>query len=387
MLRFLAARGRAAAACVFIAALGPAYGRAVVAQTWNDPRSLTLVAGATQRRAEQLADTGLADYRATAHGYVTFLAQLGEGLRTPPKVIKADELALEVYWRAPNLSKQRIVGRRDTLLLPTDIAYHRDHLGIVQNNFPNIIRIGEGDEVADVPHPLSPAGLREYDFALTDSFAIGAGAQRINVYEIKVRPKDDKKPRVAGAIYIDPSVCQVVRLSFGFSGAAFLDNALEDRSIVLENRLVGGRFWLPSRQEIEIRRGGEWLDYPARGIIRGRWEIGDYKFNLSLPQQLFAGPEIVQAPANVLAERKWSGRILDSLPPDVRAISEPDIQRIKDEARALVRSQAMASAKAATLSGRRISDFVRFNRVEGLALGVGIRKQLGAGWATTLRGR
>lgn len=205
MLRFLAARGRAAAACMFVVVLGPLYGRAVVAQTWNDPRSLALVAGATQRRAEQLADTGLADYRATAHGYVTFLAQLGEGLRTPPKVIKADELALEVYWHAPNLSKQRIVGRRDTLLLPTDIAYHRDHLGIVQNNFPNIIRIGEGDEVADVPHPLSPAGLREYDFALTDSFAIGAGAQRINVYEIKVRPKDDKKARVAGAIYIDPS--------------------------------------------------------------------------------------------------------------------------------------------------------------------------------------
>ena len=80
--------------------------------------------------------------------------------------MKADELALEVYWRAPNLSKQRIVGRRDTLLLPTDIDYHRDHLGIVQNNFPDFIRLGEGDEVRDVPHPLSPAGLHEYDFAI-----------------------------------------------------------------------------------------------------------------------------------------------------------------------------------------------------------------------------
>ena len=308
MLRFLAARGRAAAACMFVVVLGPVYGRAVVAQTWNDPRSLTLVAGATQRRAEQLADTGLADYRATAHGYVTFLAQLGEGLRTPPKVIKADELALEVYWHAPNLSKQRIVGRRDTLLLPTDIAYHRDHLGIVQNNFPNIIRIGEGDEVADVPHPLSPAGLREYDFALTDSFAIGAGAQRINVYEIKVRPKDDKKARVAGAIYIDPSGGQVVRMNFGFTRAAFLDNALEDLSIVLENRLVGGRFWLPSRQEIEIERRGTWLDYPVRGIIRGRWEIGDYQFNTSMPTQIFAGPEIVQAPPAELRSYTWKGR-------------------------------------------------------------------------------
>ena len=49
------------------------------AQTWNDPRARALVERATARRAAQLADTGLADYRATAHGYLTFLAQLGEG--------------------------------------------------------------------------------------------------------------------------------------------------------------------------------------------------------------------------------------------------------------------------------------------------------------------
>jgi hypothetical protein len=358
------------------------------AQTWNDPRSRSLVEGATQRRAEQLADTALRDYQAVAHGYVAFLAQLGEGFRTPPKVIKTDELEDEVYWKAPNLSKQRIVGRRDTLLLPTDIAYHTDHLGIVQNNFPDIIRIGDGgDEVADVPHPLSRAGLNAYDFALADSFSIGAGNQRIHVYEVKVRPKVDTLPRVVGAIYIEPSSDQVVRMNLTFTHAAFLDEALEDLSLVLENRLIGGRFWLPSRQEIEIRRKGEWLDYPARGIIRGRWEIGEYRFNQSLPPQLFTGPEIVQAPASVLAAHQWSGNILDSLPPDVRAISEPDIERIKNEARALVRAQAMSSAKAATLSGRRIDDFVRFNRVEGLALGAGVRKQLGGGWAATVRGR
>src|SRR6476646_6182060 len=220
---------------------------------WNDSTTRVLVELATRLRAAQLADTGLTDYRADAHGYLTFLAQVGQGFAEPPRIVKADELALEVYWRAPNLSKQRIVGRRDTLLLPTDIAYHRDHLGIVQNNFPSIIRIGEGDEVRDVPHPLSPLGLREYDFALTDSFAIGAGAQRINVYEVKVRPKDDRQPRVVGAVYIDPSGGQVVRMNLGFTRAAFLDNALEELSVVLENRLVGGRFWLPSQQKIEIR--------------------------------------------------------------------------------------------------------------------------------------
>src|SRR5450830_1791964 len=95
-------------------------------QVWNDARTRALVERATERRASQLADTALADYKATAHGYLTFLAQFGEGFTEPPKIVKADELGLEVYWRAPDLSKQRIMGRRDTLLLPTDINYHRD---------------------------------------------------------------------------------------------------------------------------------------------------------------------------------------------------------------------------------------------------------------------
>src|SRR5215207_6233715 len=85
--------------------------RPLSAQVWNDARSRALVEQATERRARQIADTALASYKAAAHGYLTFLAQLGEGFTEPPKIVKADELSLEVYWRAPNLSKQWIVGR------------------------------------------------------------------------------------------------------------------------------------------------------------------------------------------------------------------------------------------------------------------------------------
>ena len=382
MRQFLAARTTAFGVFVFISVI-----RAASAQTWNDPRSLELVNRATTRRAQQLADTGLADYQATAHGYVTFLAQLGEGFLSRPKLIKADELELEVYWHAPNQSKQRIIGRRDTLLLPTDIAYHRDHLGIVQNNFPNFIRVGEGDEVRDVPHPLSPAGRNAYDFALADSFAIGSPAQRIRVYELKVRPKDDRQPRVVGAIYLEPTEGQVVRMNLSFTRAAFLDEALEELSIVLENRLVAGKYWLPSQQRIEIRRTGTWLDYPVRGIINGRWDIGDYRFNLSPSPTIFAGPEIVQGSPAQLKAYHWNGAVLDSLPPDVREVADPDIRRVQEEARALVRAQALARAQHVTMSGRDISDFVRANRVEGLALGDGLSKRFGYGVSFAARAR
>jgi len=357
------------------------------AQQWNDARTRALVEQATQRRALQIADTALASYKAIAHGYLTFLAQLGEGFTEPPKIVKADELALEVYWQAPNLSKQWIVGRRDTLLLPTDISYHRDHLGIVQNNFPNIIRVGEGDEVRDVPHPLSEVGLNEYDFAIRDSLRIAIGPRNLEVYEVRVRPKSDREPRIVGAVFINKESGEVVRMAFSFTRAALIDKELEDVSIVLENGLIDGRFWLPRRQEVEIRRTGTWLDYPVRGIIRGRWEICCYEVNVPLPQGMFAGPEILLAPRGTQQKVPFVGQILDSLPPDVRAVTDEDVAKVQEEARALVRAQALARSHNIALSARTISDFARVNRVEGLALGTGVTRQVGAGFSFTARGR
>src|SRR3954468_22901992 len=358
-------------------------------QTWNDDRTRALVQHATERRASQLADTALVDYMATAHGYVTFLAQLGEGFPEPPKIVKADELGLEVYWRAPDLSKQRIIGRRDTLLLPTDINYHRDHLGIVQNNFRNIIRIGEGDEVRDVPHPLSPEGLQAYDFAIHDSLQIRLADRVLDVYEVRVRPKDDRLARTVGAVYIDRENGEVVRMAFSFTRAALMDKDLEDVSVVLENALIEGRFWLPRRQEIEIRRTGSWLDYPARGIIRGRWEICCYEVNTGIPATFFNGPEIVLAPAADRAQKPFPfvGQVLDSLPPDVRAVTDEDVRKVQEEARALVREQALARSRSLALSARHLSDLARFNRVEGLAVGSGLLQRVGAGVALAASGR
>jgi hypothetical protein len=353
-------------------------------QSWNDGATTALIARAAERRARAQGDTGLRDFQARAHGFVFFLGQLGEGLAEPPRLIKADQLELEVYWQAPGRSKQRIVGWRDRVDLPTDIHYHRDHLGIAMNGFGDRIRLGEGDEVRDVPHPLAPGAARWYDYALTDSLAIELPQRRVRVYEVLVRPKDPLAPRFVGSLFLDADRGELVRMRFQFTRASYLDPSLEDITIVLDNGLWNGRYWLPRHQEIEIRRRSTVLDLPARGIIRGRWEIDQYQFNQGLPLQLFAGPEIVAAPVEVRRAYPWT-ESLDAAIAETAGQATLDLRSVRAAVRQLASTRVLTGLPAARPGVTSASELLHVNRVEGFAPGLGGLLRLGGG-AVEIRG-
>ena len=362
--------------------------RAAAAQQWDTPEVQALVARAIARRNAALADTGLRDFSARAHGFVFFLGQIGEGLSEPPRLVKADQLELQVYWKAPDISKQRIVGWRSRMDLPTDISYHRDHLGIALNNFPDRIRLGEGDEVRDVPHPLARFGPSIYEYALEDSTTIHLPDRDIMVYEVAVRPRDYTKPRIVGSIYLDTQTGDLVRMAFQFTRAAYLDEQLEDITVAIENSLMESRFWLPFRQEISIRRRATWLDFPVRGIIQGRWEIGDYRINRGVDSAIASlpGPEIVAAPPAVRDTFPWP----DSIGAAIKGYAEParleDFAAVREQVREVAAGHVLEGLRRAQLGGSSVSDFAHFDRVEGLALGIGTTFRSGND-ATVLRFR
>ncbi len=352
---------------VFVVWLLP---RAVEAQAWNAPDALRLARAGTAQRQALAADSSLRSYRTSAHGFVFFLAQVGEeGLREPPRLVKADELQVEVYWRAPNISKQVIRGWRDGRFLPTDIDYHRDHLGIVTNNFGDRIRVGEGDEVRDVPHPLSAAGLAMYDFALTDSVTVQGAGGSIRLLALAVRPRDFSQPRVVGTLFLDAATAQLVRFRFSFTPAAYLDSQLEDISITLEGALWEGRYWLPHRQEIEIRRRFSWLEFPARGIIRGRWEIENYDLNAPFPADLLNRVAIsgLRRPDNS-DSTLWTTPLLDAIHQLEQPFSQEEMAAIRADVERVAGNHLLSGLPAARIGGQSVSDLVRVNRVQGLAL-------------------
>jgi hypothetical protein len=353
------------------------------AQEWNSAAALGLAERATLRRERAAADTALRDYKAQAHGFVFFLGQFGEGLTDPPRLVKADQLELEVYWKAPRLSKQRIVGWREGAELPTDVNYHRDHLGIVQNNFGRIVRLGEGDEVRDVPHPLTPGegGRDLYDFALGDTVTLLLPQRAVRVVELRVRPKDFNQPRLIGTLFIDADSADLVRLAFNFTPRAYLDSQLEDVSVVLDNALWEGRHWLPYRQEIEIRRRATWLDIPARGIIRGRWEIDNYVFNVGLVDAWFAGEEITVLPKAQRDSFPWPGPLAAAIQDIAEPVRQEDLRAVREEVSRIAGRRVVSGLKPQRLGVRRLSDLIHANRVEGLAVGAGLvwRPPAGAG--------
>jgi hypothetical protein len=337
---------------------------------WNGERALELVRRAQERRAETHADTGLVNYQSDARLYVYFYLDRGDtGERN---LVKTDQLALEVFWQAPDQVKQRIVGWRDDKSLPTNIRYHLDHLTVVQENFGDEILLGDGDEVRGVLHPAAPRAEAFYEYRLVDSLTLRLpGAEEpVRVFELQVRPRDTSVPAMLGSLFVERRAGDIVRMDFTFTAASYVDRFLDYINISLDNGLWQGRFWLPNQQRVEIRRRIPELDVPAGSVIRANVRVGNYRFNEPLAPGLFLGPPVVAAPRTVreafpFEEDLYAELREQGLSPEMEL---RDIRRIASE---LVRERALSQMTGLRLRLPGASEVLRYNRAEGLVLGAG----------------
>lgn len=372
-------------AALALAALAPPAAAAAQEGAWNSARALELIQRAQERRQVALSDTGMVDYQADARGYIYFyLDRRDTGERT---LVKTDQVALDVFWKAPNLSKQRIVGLRDERNLPTNIRYHEDHLTVVQDNFGDLIRLGDGDEVADVLHPAATAGPTAYDYRLDDSTTIRlpGAAEPVRVYKLQVRPKDASRPALVGSVYVDQRGGDIVRMEFTFTPVSYVDRQLDYINVLLENGLYKGRFWLPNRQQVELRRQVPELGLPAGGMIRGTMQISNYRFNQDLPAGLFAGRRVVSVP---LAQREAFPfeQTIDAELREAGLSATGELGDIRREAAELVGRRLLSGLPGTRIDLSTASGTLRYNRAEGLAIGPGARFTPGERWTLGVRG-
>ena len=339
------------------------------AQQWDSPETLRLVDRAVRRRAAARHDAALATYRARAHGLVFFSARVGAARGEPARLIKADELEVEVYWRTPGVSKQVVTAWRDRRYLPTDISYHPDHLTLMTGDLPDRIFVGQGDEIRGVAHPLSVRGPDLYRYALADSLVIQTDRSTIRLVGIDFRPIDERAARAVGRVYLDEATGAVARMRLGFTAAAYRDPSVEDITILLENSLRDGAFWLPVSQQLEIRRRVTWFDFPVRSVIRVRWSVSEIQPNVALDPAIFRGPALAGLAAPADSTGIWAGPIDRAA--SVHPTDEDDLAEARLEVERLVGAQALETLQGARLGANSLSDLVMVNRVTGLRLGLG----------------
>lgn len=353
---------------------------------WNTERAVHLVDRARERRLVPARDTALRNYTAHADGFVYFyLDRRGSTERT---LVKTDQIALELYWQAPGRTLQRIVGLRDESRFPNRMHYHLDHLTVVQNGFGDMIRMGDGDEVRDVPHPAAPGADTIYDYRLADSLTIQLpSGPPIRVYELQVRPRRTDRPALVGSIYVDRATADVVRMTFTFTPVSYVDHRLDHITVSLDNGLWDGRYWLPNEQTLLIRRQLPELDFAASAVIQGRMRIGGYTFNDSIPPETFIGPAVEAAPESARRAYPFERSIHDDLD-EAGLAPAPDLDEVRREAARMLGEGGLSGLPALRLGYGSASSALRFNRAEGLSVGAGLvytrgskgRMDIGAGY-------
>lgn len=352
---------------------------------------LELVSRARETRQQAVQDTAFRSYEALARGFVYFFLDRPD--QEDHTLVKADQVALEVYWRAPNDTKQRIVGHRDEKVLPTDIRYHLDHLTVVQDDFDDRIRLGDGDEVQDVLHPIAPTAPALYDYLLADSLTIAfpGTADSVRVYEVQVRPQTFDLPGLVGSVFLDRETAAIVRMRFTFTPASYVDPYLDWIRISLENARWLGRYWLPYRQEVEIRRELPQLDFLAGSVIRGRFEIGGYAFNRELPDALFRTSGVAAVSEEQRRTFDFEAPLFSQLEEEGLGTS-PTMEEVQATVARLAGDRYLSGLRRLRLHVPDFSHAYRYNRAEGHLLGAGTTYRPGSrlvlqGWAGYAMGR
>ena len=224
-----------------------------------------------RRRAD---DTSVADYRARIHYRLT--VALGRRRWGRPPVTAAEEQMAEVQWQRPNDLRVDMIGRRfRTRSSQLQLSSVWDRPWFVPRGVDDSVRIFSDDFPArGALHPLASTGPDWYRYRLTSELTVApprGGALRL--FEVEVIPRRTGPALIAGKMWIDSATATVVRLTFRYVGtglwvlpdrATRADSNSARRTNAIANRIVSvdadleyglqeGRYWMPYRQVISGR--------------------------------------------------------------------------------------------------------------------------------------
>lgn len=384
----------------------------------------TLAALLTKASSANRLPATLASYTAQVETEISIVARREEGTEATAAI---EQVASRVAWRRDSTFEQTVVGYRNqqvganVSLLPlfqtgwlNPLLYgnrlrlrastggrapRADRRRSRNASPPNPeIRGGrdEGSDTLPAIHPLAPDRDRYYRFSGGDTVVtIRTGDRTIPIVYVRVMPRGDVREDVVlfdGELALDASRGALVRLRGTFrratrsrtAGAFSLGDAVA--FIEYENGERLGRYWLPVRQRVELQAASPLLG-DTRAVVRivSRFRDMDVGERVAPVGQRAVGDSAAGGMAqrdSAIAILPGARRRFTILPADSLAYFRGWLRDIGGLSQGMHSDdfQTLAPDRWRTTGPPRVdvtppraSDLIRYNRVEGLFTGLGVR--------------
>ena len=362
-------------------------------------------------RRNSVVPAGLDSYHVGAESELSALFRRPDGSEGATQI---EQMASVLEWHRSGEFSQHIIGYQAQLSGPNVSALdflkqswivpmlYGNRLGLFlgRDTAHTARRAIARDTVVRVVHPFARDRDSVYQFSGGDTtVTIHVQGQSIPIARIHVLVRPHLRRRTLvfeGDIYVDAVNGEIVRMRGSFEaigGRASLGSMIQGELlqgqvyIDLSNRVVEGSYWLPNSQRIEVGISSPFLG-ESRSVFRIITHFDAYALNglgapgISAPPGAIAGSKadsivdtlatdtlrvlphrLTIAPADSLAKFSgWHTQIGDA----TGAVRLEDFNDVAPD------RWRETGPPTLSLGSRSASDFVRFDRVEGLYTGVGL---------------
>ena len=311
----------------------------------------------------------LRDYRAEVRTVAELVLAADTGVAREI-VLTRDRFVSEVRWSAEGYLHQRVLAQtvRTLAPVPYTLGSLLEQPWIIPHLYGRTLAILAGEGRAGAVNPLGIDGPRYYRYELGDTLVLRSPEATVRLVPLRVRPRRGIDARgttlLVGTFEVDVDRRVVVRARFGTSepGGGFLGRVYA--FVELENALRGGRYWLPYRQRREVQVSAAALG----GTIAARLVSTVERLQLNTGWRP-TGRRVLLVRADSAATSAGRDETTDLWTVD-------DFQDLRLAAAGGAGGRTNARA-VWQLRAQRGDHLIRYNRVEGLFLGVGARLLLG----------
>jgi hypothetical protein len=424
---------------------------AILASAFKDARARDLLLRARAARLTQ--DSTLTGY--DVNGYERM--SVGIGLRKigRDRLLMRTERASHVVWQRGKGAVIDVKGQRSAFPMLEGVGKGDFDMGTV-GDIPyapgrETLWIGSGLAKADVSedeiiHPLASGAEAYYTYASGDSVGFQLpGGQRIELRELRIRPRQPKWNVAVGSLWFDASTAQLVRAVYRMAQemdimAVAKEANEEDKdpdddiprwvkpmilpmkamvsAVTVEYGLHEGRFWLPRSQAIEGQAQVSFMHVPFK--LEQRYTYSSVNGTDPMPDLVIAVEDTARDSVSRAARRErrrsecQTGtervrrenrsdeglRILVRTPCDTVALANsPELPKsIYDDGEEVFGSAERDALVAEALTLGAQPEFApqrptlsyglaytRYNRIEGFSTGLGVDQVLGRGYSAHAR--